>query len=279
MTQAQFNPLAKHFRQPALQLKLPSAGEFWPADSLEMPPNNEVPVYPMTAKDEITIKTPDSLLNGASVVGVLESCIPSIKNAWNMPSIDVDAALIAIRIASYGNEMEIVSECPHCNHKNDYSLDLHNVTSSLKTPNYSTVIEINGLKFKLKPQAYSSVNKVNMIRFEEQKMLQNFSDTSVSTEERLEAFRNGMKTLVEVNLDVLADSTEYIQTEDNRIVNDYGFIKQYYENCESAITKQLQDTIKELNKDAGLKGVELSCSNCNATFSSSLTFDYSNFFE
>ena len=175
--------------------------------------------------------------------------------------------------------MEIVSECPHCNHKNDYNLDLHNVTGSLKTPDYSKVVEINGLKFKLKPQPYSSVNKVNMIRFEEQKMLQNFSDTSISTEERLEAFRNGMKHLVEVNLDVLADSTEYIQTEDNRIVNDYGFIKQYYENCESTITKQLQDTVKELNKDAGLKGFELSCSNCNSTFSSSLTFDYSNFFE
>ncbi len=31
-----------------------------------------------------------------------------------MPSIDVDATLIAIRIASYGNQMDFTSQCPHC---------------------------------------------------------------------------------------------------------------------------------------------------------------------
>jgi hypothetical protein len=61
----------------------------------------------MTTKDEITLKTPDALLNGQGVVNVIESCCPAIKDAWAMPSIDVDATLIAIRIASYGNQMDL----------------------------------------------------------------------------------------------------------------------------------------------------------------------------
>jgi hypothetical protein len=278
MTQPAINPLLKHFRQPAIQLRLPSTGQYWPAGSLDLPVNGELPVYPMTTKDEITIKTPDSLLNGASVVSVIQSCIPSIKDAWRMPGIDVDAALIAIRIASYGNAMEISVDCPHCDHKNEYNLDLHHIMSNVKSPDFSKVQEISGLKFKLKPQPYYSVNKVNMVRFEEQKMLQQLADTDISTEVRLETFRAGMQGLVELNLEILSDSTEYIQTDDNSVVNDYGFIREFYENCDASVTKQLQDTFKELNKDAGARNVAVVCANCTADFSTSLDFDYSSFF-
>ena len=75
------NPLAKHFRQPALYIKLPSSGRFWPDGSIEIPLNGEIPVYPMTAKDEIMIRTPDALLNGAGTVSVIQSCCPNILDA------------------------------------------------------------------------------------------------------------------------------------------------------------------------------------------------------
>lgn len=60
MTQSA-NPLKQFFRQPAIYLRLPSNGDFWPAGSLQMTPNSELPVYPMTAIDEITYRTPDAL--------------------------------------------------------------------------------------------------------------------------------------------------------------------------------------------------------------------------
>lgn len=279
MTQAQSNPLAKHFRQPAIQLRLPSNGDYWPEGSLDMPPNNELPVYPMTVKDEVIIKTPDSLMNGDSVVSVISSCVPNIKDPWQLPSIDLDSVLISIRIASYGNEMGITTECPHCQNKEDYQIDLHNVLSTITPPDYSNVFEVDGLKFKLKPQPYYGVNKVNMVRFEEQKMLQNLSDSDISTEIRLEAFRTSMRGLIDLNLEVLTDSTEYIQTEDNKIVTDAAYIKQFYENCPSHITKHLQDTLRDLSKDKGIAPVTINCGNCSNEFSTSLTFDYSNFFD
>ena len=101
----QSNPLAKHFRQPALYVKLTSNGSFWPDGSLDLPVTGEIPIYPMTTKDEITLRTPDALINGTSVVKVIESCAPNIKDAWKMPTVDVDSTLIAIRIASYGPKM------------------------------------------------------------------------------------------------------------------------------------------------------------------------------
>ena len=42
------NPLQKYFRQPAIYVKLPSDGKFYPEGTLEMPVNKEIPIYPMT---------------------------------------------------------------------------------------------------------------------------------------------------------------------------------------------------------------------------------------
>ena len=55
------NPLAKHFRQPAIYLQLPSGGKYWPDGSIDLPLNGQIPVYPMTTRDEISIRTPDAL--------------------------------------------------------------------------------------------------------------------------------------------------------------------------------------------------------------------------
>jgi len=66
------NPLKKYFRQPKIYISLPSQGKFYPDGSIEMTENGELPVYSMTAKDEMIIKTPDALLNGSSTVEVIQ---------------------------------------------------------------------------------------------------------------------------------------------------------------------------------------------------------------
>ena len=106
MTQTS-NPLQQFFRQPALYIRLPSEGRQWPPGSINMPPNQEIPVLPMNAIDEITYRTPDALFNGSATVNVIQSCIPNIRDAWAVPVSDLDAILVAIRIASYGHSMDI----------------------------------------------------------------------------------------------------------------------------------------------------------------------------
>ena len=108
------NPLRQYFRRPSLYIKLPSKGHFYPAGAIDMPENGELPVFPMTAIDEITSKTPDALFSGAAVTDIIQSCIPAIKDPWVLPSIDLDTILIAIRAATNGNELEIQSLCAKC---------------------------------------------------------------------------------------------------------------------------------------------------------------------
>ena len=72
---------AGHFRSAKIYITLPSEGKYYPDDCLDMPESGELPVMPMTAKDELALKTPDALLSGQATVDLIQSCIPNIKNA------------------------------------------------------------------------------------------------------------------------------------------------------------------------------------------------------
>jgi len=98
------NPLSNYLRKPEIYVKLPSGGRWWPADSLETPPNGEFAVLAMNGHDDLAMRNADGLMNGASSVAVIQSCVPGIKNAWVGPNMDIEYLFVAIRIASYGNE-------------------------------------------------------------------------------------------------------------------------------------------------------------------------------
>ena len=112
------NPLKKYYRVPKLYVNLPSGGKF--NDIGEKASNGEIPVYAMTAKDEIVMRNPDALLNGDAVIQIIKSCAPEIHDTRNLPVCDVDILLIAIRMATHGSVLETKLISPHSKKEGDY---------------------------------------------------------------------------------------------------------------------------------------------------------------
>ena len=278
MHKTAINPLAKHFRQPAIYLRLPSGGAYWPEDTIEMPATSELPVYPMTTRDEITLRTPDALLNGQGIVDVIESCCPSIKDAWQVPSCDVDAILVSIRIASYGNEMEVNSDCPHCEASSRHSIDLNSVMDRVRMPNYSSIVNVDNLKVRLKPQPYSSTNRSSQILFEETRLLQAINE-ELPEEQRTEQFNQHMDRLLELNMEGLVASTEYIETEDGQRVEDNDFLLEFYSNAPATTIKTVRNRIEEIAKEGALPKVGVVCEACEKTYEVNIEFNYTSFFD
>lgn len=275
------NPLASNFRQPALYTKLLSKGEFWPEDAITLPVTGEVPIYPMTTKDEITLKTPDALMNGQGIVSTIESCCPVINNAWEMPSVDVDLLVIAIRIASFGPTMTIETNCPKCKEENTFDVNLQNILDSLQAPNFNIPLEIDGLKIYLKPQKYFDLNQKRLIEFEEQqlvKALEQAQNEDIDVNIRKEFFDRHFNKLVELNIQSLVSSTKKIVRQDGVEVTDVGFLTEFYNNSKGAITKGIQRRIKEIADSIAIKPFDVKCSNCENEYKIDFTFDYSNFF-
>jgi len=276
----QANPLARHFRQPVIYTKLPSRGQFWPEGSIDIPVTGEIPILAMSTKDEVILRTPDALLNGQGVIDVIQSCCPTIKNAWETPSIDVDSIIISIRIASYGNNMEFTSTCPHCNTQHDYSVDLGVVLQGIETPNYSRGVDVDGLKIKLRPQPYFSLNKTNIIAFEEQQLLRSLQMIEDNSDEAQAKFNAQLNKLIDLNIMITADSTESITTEDGQLVTDRSFIKEFYTNCDNKTVKAVKARLDEYNKQANIKPFNVICSeeDCAKPFDIDIIFDFASFF-
>ena len=278
MVETNQNPLFKHFRQPAIYIKLPSRGKYWPEGSLDLPTSGEIPVYPMTTQDEIALRTPDALMNGTGVVSVIQSCCPNIKNAWYAPSIDMDALLIAVRIASYGSDMDVDADCPECKESNRYSIDLSKALDSIQPPDYDEPLTIDDLKFKLQPQVYEETNRTNSLDYEEQRILNAINDSNITPEEKARIVSEQMKKLSEITISLLAKSTAYIDMSDGTRVDQYNYIEEFYRNAQATIIRKLQEKVADLAKDVSVKPYQVKCNQCQHDYEMSINFDYSSFF-
>ena len=272
------NPLTAHFRQPAVFLKLPSGGKNWMPNSLNLPANGELGVMPMTAKDEIMLRTPDALMNGQGVVNVIESCIPQILNAWATPTVDVDAILLAIRIATYGDNMDIDSECPNCKSENKNSMNIGSLLVSIRSPNYNETLTVDSLTFKFKSLNYLQSTKNNIAQFEEQKLIQLINDENIDGDTRKAQFDIHLQKIIEANTNILALSTESITTEDGTVVNNFEHIVEFYTNANNATIKSVQNKLKDFSETVQLPKPRIQCEECNTEYNINVTFDYSNFF-
>ena len=277
MTQSN-NPLRQFFRQPAIYIKLPSDGANWPAGSIDIPQNREIPVYPMTAIDEITYRTPDALFNGQAVINVIQSCIPAIKNAWHMPNIDINTVLIAIRIASHGHELEIESTCPACDEAEEYAMDLRSVLDKIKTPDYNKMLDHGDLQIVFAPLSYEMQNHHSQKQFEQQQMLNSITRSDLSEEEKLDRINAAMGEITKLTIEVLAASIAGIKTPET-FVDDQILITEFLNNCDRLMFNAIRDQIIELRKDSDLKPVHLTCRSCSHEYDQPLNLDMTNFFE
>lgn len=116
------NVLKKYFRQVKASANLPSRGWWYDEDLIDAKPE-AVPVLGYTAADEIMLLTPDKLITGESTYDIIKSCVPSIKDPKKLVKIDIDALMVAIKIATTGNIYSFVCKCPHCNERRNNILE------------------------------------------------------------------------------------------------------------------------------------------------------------
>lgn len=242
------NPLKKFFRQPKLYIKLPSSGNYYPNDTLEKTPNDEYPIYAMTAKDEIAMKTPDALLNGQSTVDLIQSCVPNIKNAWVVPSIDVDALLIAIRMATYGENIDVDVTIPNTQITKTYTTDLRHALERLLNAAFDPVIEISPeMTVFIRPLTYLEFTRNAIKTLEEQKIFAVVNDENISDDRKIELFNKSFKKLTDITVGMVSQCISKIVTPDGE-VTDPSFIAEFIDNADKDFFKKIMKHL-EVQRD------------------------------
>jgi len=247
------NPLAGFMRQPKIYISLPSGGAYWPKGSIVIPESGQIPVFSMTAKDELTFKTPDALMNGQAVVDVIQSCIPAIKDAWKTPNIDLDLVLVAIRIATYGEMMEVSHVVPNTGETVEHQIDLRNLLDRLSVSQWEEAVEINEeLTCFVKPLTYKHITMTGMKAFETQKIMQAVNDDAMPEERKLEIFNQSFSKMTDITVDLVGDSISGIQTPET-IVKEQAFIKEFLKNADADLYKKINDHIAKMKAVNGIQ--------------------------
>lgn len=279
----QSNPLKKYYRQPKQFIKLPSNYRFYTEGSISVPESREVAVYPMTAKDEMMFKTPDALLNGQATVDVIQSCIPSIKDAWQMPSIDCDAALMSIRMATYGTKMTVPITVPKTKIEKDLELDLQTSLGSILDAEYKDTFLWENMEIKTKPLSYAEFTKSALKSFEQARLQATVVDTKLTDEEKIAQFNTSFQKLTQLNVDMVVQTIESIRV-DGQTVTDRTQIKEFVDNVSKEFFGAIMEHLEENRKAFQLAPQKVTSTEeevkqgAPETYEVPIAFDSSNFF-
>jgi hypothetical protein len=278
------NPLNKYFRQASIYVKLPS-GTDYPADVVTKSETGEIGIMAMTAKDEIRFKTPDALMNGQGVVDVIESCVPDIKDAWQIKSYDLDTILVAIRIATYGETMEINFNVPGANESVAHTINLPAILDEIQKAKVDTAFTLkDGLKITVQPLTYRDMTSTSLQTFQQQKMYSAVQDSELSDEDKATRFNDAFKKLTDLNASILLKNMASITMTDGTVITDAAHIKEFVDNANATVIKEIETKLMDLRTQGAVKPLKLKASEeqikkgAPASYEVPVTFDTSNFF-
>jgi len=278
------NPLISLMRQPKIYIRLPSNGKYWSEGSLNTTTNGEYPVYSMTARDELMLKTPDALLNGQAVVDVIQSCMPNVNDAWAIPNIDLDVILVAIRLATFGENMDTTVSSVGAEEMT-YTVNLREILDRLQNQiSWEERLEIGKeMVLYIRPINYSIASKTSIQSFETQKILSLVNNSQLTEEEKIETFRESFKKLTDITVDVINSSVFRIESIAGT-TEDPDHIKEFLENSDAHIFENIKRHLEVMREKNGLKPIKVQASQemidkgAPEEFEIPLTFDPANFF-
>ncbi len=270
------NPLQRYFRQPKIYISLPSKGAYYPVGAFDGVPSN-IPIFGMTGVDEISIKTPDALFTGESTMNLIQSCCPCIKSAKDMPIIDVDAVLVAIRIATVGNSMQIEHACTSCAELNDYDVNLTSVLDHFAGQEFNNVIKIDDdTQVYIRPLSYSELSQFSVENFNIQKRLIQIKE--LSDEEQRASFDQLYKEMNDLQLELMLLSIQSVRVPEC-VVSELEFIKEWINNSEKVVYEKIKEGLEKNKQAWAVPKFTVQCAGCQAENKITVTLDYSSFFD
>lgn len=277
------NPLQKYMRHADTYVRIPSNGYFNEDDTYPFSPNREIGIAAMTAYDELLLKTPDAMLNGESIVKIIESCVPGIRNVRLLPIPDISVILLGIKMASYGDKMEFQATCPKCQNNNHFESSLQEVLATMKFHEESYVVDLSSkLKVSVKPHTYESSVKQALFNFNESQILKILTDDTVPQEKQIDTYTESMKKMAVLLTELTAESIISV-LDPNGIPMDVTReqIFEWITNIPKHDAKAIQKKIEEIN----IVGIDATqkvfCGNeeCKHKWKSQIGFNPTDFFD
>ena len=233
----------------------------------------------MSAKDEMQFKSPDALLNGESLVKVITSCIPGIKNPREIPLPDLSVILVGLRIATYGNNMSVFATCTNCENRDEVTYDISRMLDNINLITTENTISIKDAIIYAKPYTLNLHTRASISAFEQSVLMTKIDSTNQSEEESIKQLAEGYAKITSLNFELLADSIIKVVLPNDITVTNKEHIRDWIVNTDKATYDVIQNfVVNTLNEEKVNNNFQHTCSKCYAEFSSDIDFDPTSFF-
>jgi hypothetical protein len=272
------NPLIAAYRKPKVYIALPSNGKYYNTKP-KLSVDNELAIYPMTAKDELVTKTPDALFNGEATISIINSCCPDISDPNEMPVNDLMAILLGIRIASYGHNLDIDAKCPSCGHQNQLTVDANRLMASIKPNETPETIELeNGFRVKCKPYTLRDRTRLQIQNIKQRKLIESLGDAKLSDEERESRFGKTFVEIADLTVALIANCIVSVKIPDSDTIDDRETVLEWLKSITKADYDLIKNTVEGLSVNGIDQNFKAICQNCDHNWTTTVDLDIANFF-
>ena len=219
------------------------------------------------------------------MVQVIQSCVPQIKDAWNIKSYDLDTILIAIRIATYGETMDINFTVPGAKETVSHTVNLPAILDQLKQIKIEDSFTMqDGLKIGVRPLTYKDMTEASQKTFQESKMYSAIQDSELPQEDKLKRFNDSFKALTDLNSAIILKNIAKITMQDGTEITDQAQISEFINNANAKLIKDIESKIISLRSQGAVKPLKMKATEdqikkgAPAPYDVPVTFDTANFF-
>jgi len=262
--ETEINPLQSFFRKSKLELLLPSRGQWYPENSLTLNANGGLSIFAMTATDDIKFRTGDPTLTGTNIYSIISDCAPGILHPEEMPHVDIDAVLLAIRVASYGDEFAFSVTVPNTTLKRKITIISSNLLKEIieRQEKWDEEIIISDetmqtLSVNVQPIPMKYIFSTSKSIVQQKKIItRNFDEDENIKDES--AFNKSMESLTNSAIDLLCSSVKSLKLQNgsNEIImslnasnpQDNLQIKHLIKNLDIGYFNAIRDHIEEQRK-------------------------------
>jgi hypothetical protein len=198
---------------------------------------------------------------------------------------DIDTVLIAIRIASYGETLDVTAGVPGTNESATHTVSLPQMLEQLRNIEVTDTCELkDGLKITVSPLTYKQITESQMKTFEQQRIYAQVSQSQMTAEDKTKRFTDSFKILGDLNMNLLISNIERITLPSGESVTDRAQIKQFVENADAKLIKELENKLIDIRQQGSIKPFKAKATEeqikagAPATYEVPITFDNANFF-
>lgn len=277
------NPLSNYTKIEKTYIKLPSNG-FLNYENVINNPKVEIGVCARSSRDELMFNSPEALMNGQAVSKVIENCIPSVLDANKIYTPDIEAMLIAIKVATNESTYEIETKCPKCEKHGAFERDLNYLLNTMTYLEETPKITLeNGLVLNIIPLTWEQTSTMGLEIFKLQKEVQALGDIedTMTDDEKIKKAGEFFDRMARIQYDSINECILSIELpdEEGTIVTDKSFIKDWLDQQPTYIIKEINNTVSDINKIGVNDKMDVECSDCHHQWTlENLQFNPTNFF-